>query len=122
MTMTDKDIKEYHKMIKKLEKQNKEKKYGQQENEDKIEKDCQPATDESHDAPLRRLVWNLQDNFTVPGSGRYRQPTKVFRTKTYCANQWLAWSAAEMGRGPDIKIVSDRELRQSIGCVLTGNK
>ena len=35
--MTDKDIKEYHKMIKKLEEQNKEKKYGQQENEELAE-------------------------------------------------------------------------------------
>jgi|TARA_R110001599_G_scaffold72356_1_gene200922 hypothetical protein len=38
MTMTDKDIKEYHKMIKKLEEQNKkEKLYGQQENEELAE-------------------------------------------------------------------------------------
>ena len=37
MTMSDKDIKEYHKMIKKLEKQNKEKKYGPQENEELAE-------------------------------------------------------------------------------------
>ena len=35
--MTAKDIKEYHKMIKKLEEQNKEKKYGQQENEELAE-------------------------------------------------------------------------------------
>ena len=35
--MTDKDIKEYNKMIKKLEEQNKEKKYGQQENEELAE-------------------------------------------------------------------------------------
>ena len=35
--MTDKDIKEYHKMIKKLEEQNKEKRYGQQENEELAE-------------------------------------------------------------------------------------
>ena len=32
--MTKKDIEEYHKLIKKLEEQNKEKKYGQQENEE----------------------------------------------------------------------------------------
>ena len=32
--MTDKDIKEYHKLIKKLEDQHKEKKYGQKENEE----------------------------------------------------------------------------------------
>tara|TARA_R110002126_G_scaffold8381_2_gene39771 strand:- start:88 stop:309 length:222 start_codon:yes stop_codon:yes gene_type:complete len=35
--MTDKDIKEYNKLIKKLEEQNKEKKYGQQENEELAE-------------------------------------------------------------------------------------
>ena len=35
--MTAKDIKEYHKMIKKLEEQNKEKRYGQQENEELAE-------------------------------------------------------------------------------------
>ena len=35
--MSDKDIKEYNKMIKKLEEQNKEKKYGQQENEELAE-------------------------------------------------------------------------------------
>ena len=32
--MTDKDIKEYHKMIKKLEEQKKEELYGQKENEE----------------------------------------------------------------------------------------
>ena len=37
MTMSDKDIKEYHKMIKKLKEQNKEKRYGQQENEELAE-------------------------------------------------------------------------------------
>ena len=31
--MTDKDIKEHHKMVKKLEKQVKEKKYGEEETE-----------------------------------------------------------------------------------------
>ena len=35
--MTAKDIKEYHKMIKKLEEQNKEKRYGQKENEELAE-------------------------------------------------------------------------------------
>ena len=35
--MSDKDIKEYHKMIKKLEEQKKEKRYGQQENEELAE-------------------------------------------------------------------------------------
>jgi len=35
--MTDKDIKEYNKLIKKLEEQNKEKLYGQQENEELAE-------------------------------------------------------------------------------------
>jgi hypothetical protein len=37
MTMSDKDIKEYHKMIKKLEEQMKEKRYGQKENEELAE-------------------------------------------------------------------------------------
>jgi len=35
--MTKKDIEEYHKLIKKLEEQNKEKRYGQQENEELAE-------------------------------------------------------------------------------------
>jgi len=37
MIMTNKDIKEYHKMIKKLEKQKKEELYGMKENKELIE-------------------------------------------------------------------------------------
>ena len=37
MIMTNKDIKEYHKMVKKLEKQKKEELYGMKENKELIE-------------------------------------------------------------------------------------
>ena len=49
--MTDKDIKEYHKLIKKLEEQKKEKRYGQQENEELAEsyKESRTQTKERQD-------------------------------------------------------------------------
>ena len=53
--MTDKDIKEYHKMIKKLEEQ-KEKLYGQKENEELAEsyKESVKQTKERNDKKSRK--------------------------------------------------------------------
>ena len=78
--MTDKDIKEYHKMIKKLEKQNKEKKYGQQENEELAEsyKESRRQQKERDDKKSNKYKYISGKQITDPGSG-----TRVYEINNY---------------------------------------
>ena len=65
MTMTNKDAKEYHKMIKKLEEQMEKKRYGQQENEelDESYKESRKQTKERQDkGPLDSFSDDLKNS------------------------------------------------------------